>query len=127
MANRRRGSSGHNRPGACEISCTENPTRSAASGRDISISSDRLEDLLFERGDAAVPKERAAVSPVDESRGIAAPLTAQHADRDRAAVGERALRIMAGGATHRTVAREAAVEEQPPPLLDFCAGEWILL
>src|SRR6185369_12989423 len=54
----------------------------------------RLEHLLFERCDTAVPKERAAIAAVDEGRSITSPLTAQHADRDRTAVGESSFGVV---------------------------------
>src|ERR1051326_517234 len=88
---------------------------------------DGLQDLLFERGRPAIPEEQPSVAAIDEGRRVAAPLTPKDADRDRAPVRVGALGIVARCAGHRSIARKAAVEEQPPPQLDLLRGKRVLL
>jgi len=68
--------------------------------------------LLLQRIDPAVPKLRLVIERVQNSRRIALTGASGDADRDRAAVGEGARRIVTCRAGNSAVTRKPAVEEE---------------
>ena len=76
---------------------------------------DRTGRLLFEAGSTSIPEQDEAQATVEYRRRIDAADCATDAQRKAPAIGTAALVVVAGGAGHRIVARQALVFEQAPP------------
>ena len=85
----------------------------------------RLQHLLFQCGDSAVPKERLAVSSIQDGGNAPLSVTPRHTLGDRFSIRERAFRIVAGGAGYSSVPRQPAVGEQIASHRHFFGSEWI--
>ena len=86
----------------------------------------REEGLILERGGAPVPEEGLPPGDVHEPRGVPPVPRGGVGKGDRKRVGEPAPGVVAGGAAHRPVPRQAPVEEQLFPEFDLLRGGRVL-